>query len=210
MMSGRGSGFGGGGGGGGYMDRDEDSGNYGGGDRLRGGGGGRQPGGWGSRGRGGEGGGGRSQGGQGRNGGYGGRAIEGRPRTQGRGSGGGGPQVSKPDIASNRQLSAEEIFSRDLRAAGRRNNVKYYNQLIGAYGSRKRADLAQKFFDQMQDSSVECPPNEFSFTNLLNAYVRINDVESAQATMRSMESAGFKPNVVAVRALDSPGSNRKF
>lgn len=150
-----GGGFGGTGGGGGgereggdYVDRwDERArggrGGQGGGGDMRGGGGRPQPQGQNRR-----------PGGVGGASGFGRPAPQkGQPRQQARGDGRPSQQsqVSKPAIGlKERMLTPEEVscspdltgvlvltqpaaqlFARDLRASARRNNVKYYNQLIG-------------------------------------------------------------------------------
>ena len=100
------------------------------------------------------------------------------------------------------------IFESDLKLARKRRNIKFFNKLIVDYGQRKRPQLSQRMFEAISRAGLE--PNEFSWTCLINAYVRNGDVSHAELAFQGMSAAGINTGPPAytamIKALSNNGS----
>ena len=109
-------------------------------------------------------------------------------------------QLAKLDEGMNRCFRANRKRSRDaqtlLKRAKKLKEVKFFNRLIRDFGNDKQFGFAEEAF-RILEKECNIEPNAYSYTNLLNACVRVGELKRAREVFQKMErDCDEKPNEV--------------
>ena len=108
-------------------------------------------------------------------------------------------QLAKLDEGMNRCFRANRKRSRDAqtllkRAKSERGEI--FNRLIRDFGNDKQFGFAEEAF-RILEKECNIEPNAYSYTNLLNACVRVGELKRAREVFQKMErDCDEKPNEV--------------
>ena len=110
-------------------------------------------------------------------------------------------QLARLDEGMNRCFRANRKRSRDaqtlLKRARKLKEVKFFNRLIRDFGNEKQLGFAEEAFRILEKESDGIEPNAYSYTNLLNACVRVGELTRAREVFDKMERrCEDKPNEV--------------
>jgi len=101
-------------------------------------------------------------------------------------------QLAKLDEGMNRCFRANRKRSRDaqtlLKRARKLKEVKFFNRLIRDFGNDKQFGFAEEAFRILENDCDGIKPNAYSYTNLLNACVRVGELKRAREVFLKMES----------------------
>ena len=89
---------------------------------------------------------------------------------------------------------------RRLKKEGGACNTASYNQLIEVFASRRRADRAQSFFDELRREPTESPDVN-SYNGLIRAYGASKEIKKAHLVFSQMGAAGLAPTIDTFNAL---------
>ena len=99
-------------------------------------------------------------------------------------------QLAKLDEGMNRCFRANRKRSRDaqtlLKRAKKLKEVKFFNRLIRDFGNDKQFGFAEEAF-RILEKECNIEPNAYSYTNLLNACVRVGELKRAREVFQKME-----------------------
>ena len=115
-------------------------------------------------------------------------------------------QLARLDEGMNRCFRANRKRSRDaqtlLKRARKLKEVKFFNRLIRDFGNEKQLGFAEEAFRILEKESDGIEPNAYSYTNLLNACVRVGELTRAREVFDKMERrCEDKPNEVTCTVL---------
>jgi len=110
-------------------------------------------------------------------------------------------QLAKLDEGMDRCFRANRKRARDaqtlLKRAKKLKEVKFFNRLIRDFANDKQFGFAEEAFRIIKEECNGIKPNVYSYTNLLNACVRVGELERARKVFMAMEKeCEEKPNEV--------------
>ena len=109
-------------------------------------------------------------------------------------------------MKSNRKRSRDAQTL--LKRAVKTKEIKFFNRIIKDFGNDKQMGFAEEAFRRIGDAGLS--PTVYSYTNLLNACVRVGELDRARKVWDDMIAAGVSPNevtyTVLVKGLAQDGS----
>ena len=112
-------------------------------------------------------------------------------------------QLAELDEGMMRKMRANRKRARDaqtlLKRAVKLREIKFFNRLINDFGNDKQLGFAEEAFRRIAGAGLA--PTVYSFTNLLNACVRVGELGRARAVWDDMAGAGVEPNEVTYTVL---------
>lgn len=86
-----------------------------------------------------------------------------------------------------------------LKRAMKVKDVKFFNRLIKDFGNDKQYGFAKEAFERVPKAGLT--PNVYSYTNMLNAAVRVGEMDEMRRIWESMADAGVEANEVTYTVL---------
>lgn len=86
-----------------------------------------------------------------------------------------------------------------LKRAMKVKDVKFFNRLIKDFGNDKQYGFAKEAFERVPKAGLT--PNVYSYTNMLNAAVRVGEMDEMRRIWESMANAGVEANEVTYTVL---------
>ena len=107
------------------------------------------------------------------------------------------------DEGMMRNMKANRKRARDaqtlLKRAVKLGEIKFFNRLVKDFGNDKQLGFAEEAFRRVADAGLE--RNVYTYTNMLNACVRVGELDRARRTWSDMLAAGVQPNEVTYTVL---------
>jgi pentatricopeptide repeat protein len=107
------------------------------------------------------------------------------------------------DEGMARTMKSNRKRSRDaqtlLKRAVKTKEIKFFNRIIKDFGNDKQMGFAEEAFRRIGDAGLS--PTVYSYTNLLNACVRVGELDRARKVWDDMIAAGVEPNEVTYTVL---------
>ena len=100
-------------------------------------------------------------------------------------------------MKSNRKRSRDAQTL--LKRAVKTKEIKFFNRIIKDFGNDKQMGFAEEAFRRIGDAGLS--PTVYSYTNLLNACVRVGELDRARKVWDDMIAAGIDPNEVTYTVL---------
>ena len=102
-----------------------------------------------------------------------------------------------------RNMKANRKRARDaqtlLKRAVKLGEIKFFNRLVKDFGNDKQLGFAEEAFRRVADAGLE--RNVYTYTNMLNACVRVGELDRMRRTWSDMLAAGVQPNEVTYTVL---------
>ena len=86
-----------------------------------------------------------------------------------------------------------------LKRAAKLKEIKFFNRIIKDFGNDKQMGFAEEAFKRISGAGLT--PTVYSFTNLLNACVRVGELDRARKVWSDMLASGVEPNEVTYTVL---------